>query len=89
MNLVGSTPPKVSSPFVLLRDAEGSKEMPTSCASIRPWLNALSVTVGMHWLTSGMSVPGDQVRDSVLMDVNVSRTASQRDGADASFLALQ
>lgn len=59
VNLVSSMPPKVSSPFVESSDCVGANAMPISCASIKPWLNALSVTVGMHSVTAGNSVPVD------------------------------
>lgn len=59
VNLVSSMPPKVSSPFVDSSDCVGAKAMPISCAPIKPWLNALSVTVGMHSVTAGNSVPVD------------------------------
>ena len=57
MNLVESIPPKVSSPFVVSRLVVGANEIPTSCASMRPCTNALSVTVGTHADVSGKRVP--------------------------------
>ena len=66
VNLLVSTPPKVSSPFWLFTLVVGSKEIPISCASMRPWANALSVTVGMHCETSGIKVPGEEIRYATL-----------------------
>lgn len=57
VNLLESMPPKVSSPFVISRLVVGANEMPTSCASIRPCANALSVTVGTHADVLGKRVP--------------------------------
>lgn len=59
VNLVSSMPPKVNSPFVDSSDCVGAKAIPISCAPIRPWLNALSVTVGIHSVIAGKSVPID------------------------------
>lgn len=47
MNLLVSTPPKVSSPFVMDSEVVGSKEIPTCFAPIIPASNRLSVTVGI------------------------------------------
>ena len=47
VNFVGSTPPKVSSPFVTLVEVVGSNDMPSISFGIKPAENALSVTVGM------------------------------------------
>ena len=47
VNLLESTPPKVSSPFVTLSDVVGSKDIPSILFEMRPALKALSVTVGI------------------------------------------
>ena len=44
MNLLGSVPPKVSSPFNEVTSVAGSKEMDTRSAGMSPWLKALSTT---------------------------------------------
>lgn len=46
VNLLGSAPPKLSSPLVIESEVVGSKETPTCLAPMRPAVNALSVTVG-------------------------------------------
>ena len=62
VNLLGLTPPKVSSPFVLLSDVVGRKEIPTTDSLIRPWATALSVMVGTQLVISGpRSVPGGRL----------------------------
>ena len=46
LNLLESTPPNVSSPFVIESVVVGSKDMPISFVVTRPWEKALSSTVG-------------------------------------------
>ena len=57
MNLVESVPPNVNSPFFSLPVVVGSKDTATSSDGIVPWLNRLSVTVGMAVFVSGDKVP--------------------------------
>ena len=54
--------PHVSSPFASFSEVVGSNETPISLDSIRPWENALSVTVGNVVVLSGMRVSGEQIR---------------------------
>ena len=55
--LVESVPPKVNSPFWLSSVVVGSKDTATRSDGIVPWLNRLSVTVGMGVFVSGDNVP--------------------------------
>ena len=57
VNLMGSVPPNVSSPFFSLPVVVGSKGTATSSTGIVPWLNRLSVTVGIGVFVSGDNVP--------------------------------
>ena len=57
MYLLGSTPPKVISPFGLLSIVVGSKETPRTFAGIRPREKALSVTVGIVAVGLSNNVP--------------------------------
>jgi hypothetical protein len=56
MNLLESTPPNVSSPFVTDAEVEvvGSKDTATKFSLIVPCSKRLSVTVGMRVLLSGL-----------------------------------
>ena len=45
--LLGSIPPKVSSPFTLERDVVELKEIPTTSDGILPWENKLLLMVGI------------------------------------------
>ena len=57
VNLVESVPPNVNSPFWLSSVVVGSKDTETMSDGIVPWLNRLSVTVGMGVFVSGDNVP--------------------------------
>ena len=57
LNLLGLTPPKVSSPFVASSVVVGSKETATRLSEIAPSLNKLSVKVGIVSVVSGDRVP--------------------------------
>ena len=45
--LLGSTPPKVSSPFPLKRDVVGLKKTPSTPDEILPWEDKSSLMVGI------------------------------------------
>src|SRR5882757_388515 len=57
VNLVESVPPNVNSPFLVDVVVVGAKDMPISSDVMVPWLNRLSVTVGMEDPLSGDKVP--------------------------------
>ena len=57
VNLVESVPPNVNSPFLVDVVVVGAKDMPISSDVMVPWLNRLSVTVGMEEPLSGDKVP--------------------------------
>ena len=57
VNLDESVPPKVNSPLSFGVVVVGSKDMPISLDVMVPWLNRLSVTVGMEAVVSGDKVP--------------------------------
>lgn len=56
VNLLLSVPPKVNSPLLEVAVVVGSKEIPISLAVMIPWLNKLSVTVGILELVAGLKV---------------------------------
>ena len=57
VNLAESVPPNVNSPFWIGGEVVGSNDTETRSDEIVPWLNRLSVTVGMGLFVSGDSVP--------------------------------
>ena len=57
VNLVESMPPNVNSPFLFDDEVVGSNDTETRSDEIVPWLNRLSVTVGIGLFESGDSVP--------------------------------
>ena len=57
MNRVGSTPPKVNSPFLTDVVVVGSKDTPRRSAGVVPYKKRLSVTVGRAVVVSGDKVP--------------------------------
>ena len=57
VNFEGSVPPNVNSPLGFAREVVGSNETETRLDVIAPWLNKLSVTVGIVAPVSGKRVP--------------------------------
>ena len=68
LNLLESTPPKVSSPLVIDKEVVGSKEIPICFAEMIPWENKLSVTVGTN-------PPADVVPDITREIISTSKEA--------------
>ena len=57
VNFELSVPPNVNSPLFATSCVVGSNEIPISFADMVPWLNRLSVTVGIVERVSGDKVP--------------------------------
>jgi hypothetical protein len=68
VNLVESVPPNVNSPFWFDDVVVGSKDTETRSDGIVPWLNRLSVTVGIGVFVSGNSVPTVKSTGPILED---------------------
>ena len=77
MNLVGSAPPNVNSPFVSDIVVVGSKDTPTRSDEIVPCLRRLSVTVGTVEDVSGDKVPVVKSSGPILGNQSVSADSKQ------------
>jgi hypothetical protein len=73
VNLVESVPPNVNSPFGLDDVVVGSKDTETRSDGMVPWLNRLSVTVGMGVFVSGDRVPTVKSTGPILGDRESAR----------------
>lgn len=61
--LLESMPPKVSSPFVTgSADPVGWNDIPIMSASMKPWENALSMTVGIVAVAAGKRVSRQNIK---------------------------
>ena len=97
-NLLGSIPPKISSPLVSDSDVVGSKEIPTSFVASKPSENALSVTVGtvpppvvvsaLDQLWSQLRIKGEDMPSVRSVGPMLEKTENQHPNAHQSRKSL-